>query len=82
MMKRGEVRFTRGCVHKAGTSGTKGRCWLCGTEWSEENCCGEYPCMCHAMAEDWRQVSYRNVLMLLSFWLTRPYDYFYGKWYS
>lgn len=80
-MERGEVRFHGGCVE--GAAGSKGRCWLCGDEWNEENCCGETPyCVCMAIAESWRDVSYKNVVLLLTHWLSRPYGYFWERWFS
>jgi hypothetical protein len=85
-MRRGEVRFHGGCVPEAGSSGTMGRCWLCGDEWNEENCCNEIAvCSCMAIAEDWREISYKNIVLLLTSWLAifaRPYEYFWERWYS
>lgn len=81
-MKRGEIHFTGGCVPEAGTSGTEGCCLFCGFEWSEENCCGQSACPCQAMAEEWNQVSYKNVIMLITFWLSQPYGYFFERWYN
>lgn len=80
-MRRGEVRLTGGCV--GGASGSKGRCWLCGTEWEEDNCCNSIAvCPCNALAEHWHDVSYKNIILLLCYWLGTPYVYFWDKWFS
>lgn len=81
-MKRGESRYTGGCFPEAGTLGAKGRCWLCGYEWLQENCCGSQECPCWAMAESWHDVSYKNVVLLICHWLALPYGYFWERWYS
>lgn len=81
-MRRGEIRYTSGCVPEAGTRGLHGRCWLCGREWYEENCCGKDECGCFAKAESWRDVSYKNVIMLFCGWMARPQTYFYNRWFS
>jgi len=84
-MKRGEVHLTGGCVE--GASGMKGRCWLCGTEWEEENCCNTRAhCPCMALAEDWKCVTYKNIVLALCHWFAMPfnaaYEYFWVRWYS
>lgn len=80
-MKRGDIVFHGGCVE--GAQGSAGRCWFCGDEWNAENCCGEIPaCTCMAAAQDWRGVSYKNVILLLAHYLSVPYRYFWEKWYS
>lgn len=81
-MRRGETHFTGGCDPEVGTSGTKGCCLLCGGEWYEENCCGSAPCPCHAQAEEWRHISYKNIIMYVAYLLSQPYVYFYTRWYS
>lgn len=80
-MERGEVHFTGGCVE--GASSTQGRCWLCGMEYEEESCCGTTAwCACMALATEWREVSWKNVALLLAHWAALPYGYLFGRWYS
>lgn len=84
-MRRGEVHFTGGCVE--GASGTRGRCWLCGDEWEEENCCHTTAvCSCMALAESWRDISYKNVVLVLAYWAGMfpnfLWQFFWERWYS
>lgn len=80
-MRRGEVKFA-----SCGTeycSGIEGRCLLCGWEYGECQCkswCQD--CPCYAKAETWRDISPKNVVMLLTNLLARPYGYFWQRWYS
>lgn len=84
-MDRGEIRFNGGCVE--GASGSEGRCWLCGDEWDEENCCQTTAyCSCMAVAQDWKDVSYKNVVLYLCHLAglipNKVYEHFWTKWYS
>jgi len=82
-MRRGEIHFTSGCVPEAGTRGIAGCCLLCGGEWYDENCCGEYSeCFCEAKAQTFRDINYKNVILFLLQFLCRPYAFFWERWYS
>jgi hypothetical protein len=59
---------------------------LCGHEWSEENCCGEEPCVCMAMAEEWQDISYKNIVLfvahILGYIPNQIYSRCWERWYS
>ncbi len=84
-MRRGEFHVTGGCDPEAGSSGTRGRCWLCGVEWEEENCCNTTAhCPCMALATGRDGVSYKNIVLYVCYLFGKlnPYEYFWEKWYS